>query len=74
MRTHEAIITDAGGPKAVHERHQIGGSVHTVTSWHQRKRIPAEHWKAFAEAGLTTLDELASAVAGRRSATRDEAA
>jgi len=41
----------------------VGGrvSIHTVRSWMQRDSIPPEHWLALADAGLTTLDELALA-------------
>lgn len=60
MRTHSEIIKDQGSDaiQAV-----TGVSIHTVRSWAQRKSIPSQYWKALADAGHTTLDELATAVA-----------
>jgi hypothetical protein len=60
MRSHREIIK-AAGAEAVHMA--VGGrvSIHTVRSWMQRDSIPPEHWLALADAGLTTLDELALA-------------
>ena len=65
MTTHTDIIKRAGTPAAILDKIGSVVSVHTVTSWRQRNSIPAEHWKAFCETGLATLDELANAAAER---------
>ncbi len=67
MRNHSDIVKQAGTPEAVAAA--CGVSVHTVRSWGQRNSIPSEHWAGFADAGWTTLEELASAAAGARRPT-----
>lgn len=64
-RKHSDIVAAADASIVAVER---GVSVHTVRSWGQRGRIPAEHWPAFVAAGVTTLDELAASVTPRRGA------
>jgi hypothetical protein len=63
MRTHSDIIRAATVP-ALHDR--LGISLHTIRSWAQRDSIPADQWKPLADAGLTSLDELAEAAATRK--------
>lgn len=59
MRTHKQIISDVGVPRL---RDALGmpDKTHTIRSWLQRKRIPAKHWAALSNAGLASLEELAS--------------
>jgi len=68
MRTHAAIIKDAGGVRAFHDALGLTGKVHTVGSWRQRDSIPADHWKAIADLRFATLEELAEAAATRQAA------
>jgi hypothetical protein len=70
MRTHAEIIKQ-GGTDAIVERAGLPVSVHTVRSWRQRGAIPGEYWKAISDAGLASLDELASAAAARLPANDD---
>ena len=72
MRSHADIIR-AAGVLVVHDTLGLEGKLHTVRSWVQRDSIPDQHWKALADAGLATLDELAAAAAARAT-TSDEAA
>lgn len=60
MRTHTQIVKD-GGVSAIAERRRV--SIHTVRSWLQRNSIPAEHWSGLVDDGLSSLEELAAAVA-----------
>lgn len=64
MRTHSQIITDAGGYRAVAEA--LDQPPERTRFWERRKAIPPEQWKAAADAGLATLEELAEAAAARR--------
>lgn len=61
MRSHDQIITDAGGPTAV--ARQVGARPGTVKQWRRAESIPAPYWQAIAQLNLATLDELAGAVA-----------
>ena len=63
MRDHATILREAGIEKV--QRATSVESVNTVRAWFQRGRIPDEHWKAFADARLASLKELATAVAKR---------
>lgn len=75
MRTHKMIIAEAGGPTAVHERLGLAAhEIHAVRSWSQREKIPPEHWTAFVDAGIATLEELAEAAAARRAGPSQVAA
>ena len=66
MVVHADIIRRAGpAEKVARDR---GVSIHTVRSWIQRGRVPAEHWAGFVSDGWATFEELANAVA------KDEAA
>lgn len=68
MATHQEIIQTAG---AANIRDILGlESVHTVRSWAQRNRIPAEWWPDLAVAGIATLDELRSSARPRKNASR----
>jgi len=62
MRNHSQVVREAGR-QAVADATEV--SIHTVHSWVQRGRIPAEHWATFAEHGWSTLDELAQAAASK---------
>lgn len=62
MRTHSEIVAAADCDKIAEMRE---ASVHTVRSWGQRNRIPAEHWPAFVQIGAATLEELAASVRPR---------
>lgn len=63
MRTHEQIIIDAGGYRPLASK--LGLPEARVRFWMRRKAIPAEMWKRTAEAGVSTLDELAAAAEAR---------
>lgn len=64
MRTHFQIIEAAGGYRALAEA--IGQPPERARFWRRRKAIPPEQWKAVAEAGIATLEELAEAAATKR--------
>jgi len=66
MRSHAQIIRDAGGYQALYKRLHWNGKVETVKSWALRDSIPGEHWRALADQGLCTLDELATWAACRK--------
>lgn len=66
MRDHADILEAAGIEKV--QRATGVESVHTIRAWFQRGRIPDVHWKAFADAKLATLTELAAAVAKQAAA------
>lgn len=71
--SHREIITRGGGPAAI--GHKIGVSPNTTKAWSRLDSIPAHHWQALANAGVATLDELASAAAEKISfAPKGEAA
>lgn len=46
----------------------------TVHAWKRTESIPAPYWKAIADAGVATLEELAEAAAARRAAREGIAA
>jgi len=71
MEHHRDIIRRAG-PDAI--RQVTGVSIYTVRSWIHRDSIPGGHWKAIAEAGYASLDELATAAASDRDTSQDAAA
>lgn len=62
MRDHADIVSEVGARRLAEERHV---SIHTAVSWRTRNSIPAEHWRAIADAGHASLDELATAAALR---------
>jgi hypothetical protein len=64
MRTHLQIIIDSGGYKGLAEK--IGQPASRVRFWQRREAIPPELWKAVADAGIASLEELATAAAERR--------
>lgn len=70
--THRGIIDRAGGPAAVGRK--INVEPNTTKAWKRLDSIPAAHWQALAQAGIATLDELASAAARRLEAAQAEAA
>ena len=63
MRTHPDIVK-AIGPDAVAAL--TGSSIHTIRSWMQRGRIPAEHWLVLVSEGHCTAEELMHGVPERR--------
>lgn len=63
MKSHRDIVGQAGTPETVAK--VCGVSVHTVRSWMQRNRVPAEHWSALVDAKWATLEDLAAAAAER---------
>ena len=66
MRTHQQIIYDGGGYQGVATALTLPKE--RVRFWERRRAIPPEQWKAVADAGLATLEELAAAAASRREA------
>lgn len=65
MRAHRQIIEDAGGDQGIVKALGCASGVRPgrVRFWRRRNSIPAEWWSALAQSGVTTLDELAAAVA-----------
>ena len=65
MRRHAKIIDDAGGYQAFASRlaPDDGVLVNRARFWLKRDAIPAAAWKAVADAGLASLEELAAAAA-----------
>ena len=63
MRTHTDIVRAVGIDALAR---LTGKSVHTVRSWQQRQRIPAEHWLILVEEGKASADELMAGVAPNR--------
>jgi len=61
MRSHDQIITDAGGPSALSRR--VTATAGAIKQWRRSGSIPAPYWQGLADAGLATLEELAAAVA-----------
>lgn len=61
--THAQIVARKADPIVAEA---VGAKLHQVRDWRLRNSIPSDHWKAFADAGLATLDELAEAAASRR--------
>lgn len=70
MRTHRVIIQDVGAGKVHAALLACGIELSPVTPqrWRDRDSIPGEYWRAFADAGFATLDELASAADARDAA------
>jgi len=69
MRTHAQIVRDYGAQAL--RSHLIGrgydlGNASTTQRWADRDSIPGEYWNAIADAGIASLDELATAAAGRK--------
>lgn len=66
MRTHTTIIKEAKVAKvrAILDERGFAVSDPTVRSWMRRPdkhgNIPSPYWSALADAGVTTLEELAS--------------
>lgn len=63
MRTHPEIVSDIGVDALAC---LTGKSIHTVRSWQQRKRIPAEHWLILVDEGHASAEELMSGIAPDR--------
>ena len=61
--THSDIIVAAGGPSALGRK--IGVDPNTTKAWKRLNSIPAPHWKAVADAGIASLEDLASAAAAK---------
>lgn len=68
MRTHTQIIMSAGDGPAFAKA--IGAPYNRVRQWIPTDSIPAPYWSAVVEAGLATLEELATAAARRRPETQ----
>lgn len=66
MRTHAEIIRDAGGWRAVRDSLSLPTDDAKVKFWFFRDSIPCEYWKALADLGLTSVEELALAAHRRR--------
>jgi hypothetical protein len=74
MLSHADIIDRADGPAAVSRKisliEQDAGrpsvDPNTTKAWKRTDSIPSAYWHSFKEAGLATLDELASAAAEKR--------
>jgi hypothetical protein len=64
MRTHEQIILDAGGYKALADK--IGQPQSRVRFWQRRGSIPPAAWPALAERRVAGLRELAEAAAAKK--------
>lgn len=65
MRTHEEIIKEAGGYKALAKTLAPDDEVlmKRARFWERRKAIPRDQWPAIISAGVATLDELAPQLA-----------
>lgn len=63
VRQHAEIVRKTGAI-AVHSRLQAKGfpglTIGSVHAWGARDSIPGEYWKALAEGGFSTLEELAT--------------
>lgn len=55
MRTHEQIISEAGGYRALATT--LGQPINRVRFWERRKAIPPEAWRSVVDAGLASADE-----------------
>lgn len=55
MRSHPEIVKAIG---AANIAELTGCSIHTVRSWAQRGRIPADHWQVLVLEGHATAAEL----------------
>lgn len=66
MRTHSEIIRDAGGWRIVRDKLELGSDDAKVKFWFFRDSIPCDYWKALADLGLTSAEELALAAHRRR--------
>ena len=64
MRSHEQIITDAGGVTAFAQA--ISAPANLAQQWKRLDSIPAPYWKAVVVAGLATFEEMAEAAEKRR--------
>jgi len=65
MRSHSEIIKEATVAKIKATLAGLGFEIARVTvqQWATRSSIPAPYWRAISNAGLATLDELATAAA-----------
>lgn len=66
MRTHAEIIRDAGGWRDVRAALGLPTTDYKVKFWFFRDSIPAEWFKAVADLGLSTPDELTLAAHRKR--------
>lgn len=64
MRSHEAIVTEAGPDATLAALFQI--KPHQVRDWRLRDSIPPEWWPSFVAANFATLDQLVEYVARKR--------
>tara|TARA_R110002051_G_scaffold316556_2_gene396336 strand:+ start:7091 stop:7333 length:243 start_codon:yes stop_codon:yes gene_type:complete len=70
MRTHHAIIVEAGGYQAAAAKIDPTDTAlpGRIRFWMRRDSIPADQWNAVVGAGLSTLKELADAAEAKRAA------
>lgn len=71
MRTHLQIIKDQGGYQAVADL--LKQPRERVRFWERRGAFPPEQWKAVADAGVATLEELATAAAAAKAQASTQA-
>lgn len=68
-RSHAETVRETGAV-AVHSHLQGRGfpglTIGSVHAWAARDSIPGEYWKALAEGGFSTLEELASYAESRK--------
>ena len=72
MATHADILSRAGKDAEVAALLHVNS--HQVRDWRLRNSIPGEKWKAIADAGICTLEELAEIAASRVSSPTQSAA
>jgi hypothetical protein len=65
QRSFEQIVKDVGDGVLAET---LGVSPHQPRDWRLRKSIPPEHWRAIAEHGFASLEELALAAETKRQA------
>lgn len=62
-RSFEQIVKDVGEDTLID---RLGLKPHQPRDWRIRKSIPPEHWRAMADLGFASLEELAAAAEARR--------
>ncbi|MBX9814058.1 MAG: hypothetical protein K2X76_05090 [Sphingomonas sp.] len=68
-RSHRKVLQDAGQTAVFRFLKDQGFSIRgssTVLSWAMRDSIPGEFWKALAEGGFATLEELSAYAEARK--------
>lgn len=72
MRSHEQIIRDAGGYKALADK--LGLPRERVRFWQRRKSIPVGSWQDCASRRIASMTELHGAAVAANSNAQDRAA